>query len=284
MENTTALITVKQLPIITEQLKLIKEDIQGRVDMALALVCTEDTVKDIKVVRAALTKEFNEIEAKRKEVKAAVMSPYEKFESIYKENITDIFKPADAKLKTKIDDVERVLKDEKEAGVLEYFSEYLASKGIDFVSFEDSRINVTLTASVKSLKGQVKVFIDKISDDLFLIDTQEHKAEILVEYKNTLNASQAITSVANRHKAIEAEKVRQEQLERKEIKKENQAVVEPAPIGVVEASEVEQMLEEIKKPSPLLQYAETYNIKATAQQFEELKDFMDAHDIEYDLF
>ena len=53
-------------------------------------------------------------------------------------------------------------------------------------------------------------FIDKIADDLNLIDTQEHKAEILVEYKQSLNVSNAITTVNNRFKAIEEEKAKQE--------------------------------------------------------------------------
>lgn len=59
---------------------------------------------------------------------------------------------------------------------------------------------------MKSLKEQAKAFIDKIVDDLNLIKTQEHKAEILVEYKQTLNVAQAITIVINRFKAIEEEK------------------------------------------------------------------------------
>lgn len=285
--NTKALITVKQLPIITEQLKLIKEDIQGRVDTALAMVCTEDSVKDIKAVRSSLNKEFAEIETKRKEVKKAVMSPYEQFEAVYKENITDIFKPADAELKKKIDTVERVIKNEKTLAVEEYFAEYQKSKDIDFLELEDANINITLSASIKSLKEQAQDFIDKVNDDLILIETQEHKSEILVEYKNTLNASQAITSVVNRHKAIEAEKERREAREKAEqerFEKANQTVIEPAPIkpSVFDPEEIEQMIEDFK--SPILQYTETYNLTATAQQFGELKAFMDAHDIGYDLF
>ena len=64
---------------------------------------------------------------------------------------------------------------------------------------------------MKSLKEQAKAFVDKIADDLNLIETQEHKAEILVEYKQTLNVSQAITTVTNRFKDIEEEKKKQEE-------------------------------------------------------------------------
>ena len=82
------------------------------------------------------------------------------------------------------------------------------------MTFQDARINITLSASVKALKDQAKDFIDRVASDLLLIDTQEHKAEILVEYKKTLNASQAITTVSNRHKEIEQEQAKVAEVER----------------------------------------------------------------------
>ena len=95
----------------------------------------------------------------------------------------------------------------------EYFNEYLSSKGIDFVKFEDANIKVNKSSSDKSLNAQAKAFIDRINDDLQLIYTQEYSEEILVEYKHTLNASAAIMSVSERHKAIEAERERRAQAE-----------------------------------------------------------------------
>ena len=56
MEN--GLIIVKQLPVIEDQLAAVKESITERVNQALSLVCTEDTYKDIKKVRAELNKEY----------------------------------------------------------------------------------------------------------------------------------------------------------------------------------------------------------------------------------
>lgn len=204
------LIIVKQLPIIEEQLKKVSEEIGEKVSEALNLVCTDETVKTIKEVRANLNKELKDFEEKRKQVKAEVMKPYDDFEKIYKECISDKYKTADVELKNKIDSVENELKEKKKQEVADYFNEYLNSKNIDFVTFENTNINVTLSASMKSLKEQAKNFIDKISDDLKLIDTQEHKAEILVEYKQTLNVSKAITTVSDRFEAIEEEKAKQE--------------------------------------------------------------------------
>ena len=69
---------------------------------------------------------------------------------------------------------------------------------------------------MKKLKEQSKEFLDKILDDLKLIDMEEHKTEILVEYKKILNASAAIMEVKNRFKAIEEEKKIQEELQKQQ--------------------------------------------------------------------
>ena len=164
-----------------------------------------------------MNKDYKEFETKRKLVKEQVLKPYNDFENVYKECISDKFRNADLILKGKIDNVENELKAKKEQEVKDYFEEYKTANNIDFITYGQARINVTLSASMKSLKEQAKQFIDKITDDLKLIETQEHKAEILVEYKQTLNVSQAITMVTNRFKAIEEEKKKEEQ--EKELQK-----------------------------------------------------------------
>lgn len=205
------LIIVKQLPIIQEQLKQLSDEIDKKVEDAKNLVCTEETVKEVKQVRADLNKEFKDLENQRKLVKEQVLAPYMQFEKVYKQYVSDKYKGADIELKNKVDTIESELKVKKEQDIKDYFEEYKTANNIDFVTYGQARINITLTASIKSLKEQAKAFIDKIVDDLNLIETQEHKAEILVEYKQTLNVSQAITTVTNRFKAIEEEKRKQEE-------------------------------------------------------------------------
>jgi len=211
MDNNQ-LIVVKQLPIIEQQLLSVKAEVEAKVSTALSMVCTEDTVKTIKEVRAVLTKDFNAYEEARKTVKAQVYEPYAIFEKVYKDCITNIFKPADTQLKAKIDEVENELKRQTEAEIDTYFIELLQASNIDFVTFKSTGINITLSASKSSLKKQAKGFVDKIVDELALIDTQDNKAEILVEYKKSLNVAQAITTVSARHKAIEDEQKRVEEV------------------------------------------------------------------------
>ena len=262
------IIVIKQLPIIEQQLQAIKTEVTAKVEKALSLVCTEDTVKEVKAVRAELNKDFKEFEDRRKEVKKAVLSPYEQFENVYKDCITNVFKKADTELKGKIDSVENELKEQKTAEVKAYFDEYLQSKRIDFVTFEKANINVTLSSSMKSLKEQAKAFIDRICEDLHLIDTQEHKDEILYEYKHSLNVSGAITTVVNRYKAIEEAKAKEE-----ERKAREQATAEAT--AKVDNVLTPPTVEPIAPPvveEPILTLM--FTVKATRSKLKELKEFL----------
>ena len=209
-ETDERLIVVKQLPVIEEQLQAIKQRFTEEAEAALSLACTEDTLQAVRKKRSELSHIFDALETKRKEAKKAILTPYEAFEAVYKECVTDIYKPCDAALAKKIREVEDSIKAEKRKIAEDYFAEYAQSKGIDFITFDRVGVNVTMNVSKKSLKEQVKTFLDKVSDELALIETQAYRDEILVEYKTSLNAARAITLVTERHKAIEAEKRRSE--------------------------------------------------------------------------
>jgi hypothetical protein len=208
------LIVVKQLPIIEQQLKAIGEEIKREAEAALSLAVTEDTVKEIKKIRAAMKKKFELLEAQRKAAKNEVMKPYEAMEAIYKDYITNVFNPADKELAEKISAVEDALKDEKRAKIVAYFNEYAQSKEIDFLTFERAGIQIGLSSSVKGVQTQAQLYLDGISDALKLIETEQYREEILVEYKQSLNAAQAITAVRYRHEAMEKERIRAEEAKR----------------------------------------------------------------------
>lgn len=265
------LIEVKQLPVIEEQLKNVSTEIDKRVKNATSLVCTEETVKVVKELRAELNKEYKEFEDKRKIVKEEILKPYNDFENIYKQFISDKFKNADLILKGRIEVVENELKNKKEQEIKDYFEEYKKANNINFITYEQAKINVTLSASIKNLKEQAKTFIDKIVDDLKLIDTQEHKTEILVEYKNTLNVSNAITTVTNRIKAIEEEKRKQEEF----MKEANKAVIIPK-------EEIQKILQEPveEKQEDILTLK--FTVRGTRIKLKALKEFLENGGYDYE--
>jgi len=235
----TDIIVIKQLPEIEERLKEISEAAQVKIAEALALECNNESIQAVKKLRTALRNDFDALEEQRKEVNRQIKKQLEPFTDAYKKFVTDIYTPADATLKARID----TLEDEKKARMREevkaYFDELVKHHGIDFASFDVVGINVTLSSTATGLKKQAKAFIDKVCDDLALIATQEHKAEILVAYRESLNVSLAITSVRQRMEAVEAEKRREEEAgqRRQAAKEAAQRVDEVLPPPVADVLE-----------------------------------------------
>ena len=274
------LIVVKQLPQIEEHLKELSLDVDKKVENAKNLVCTEENVTTIKQIRASLNKEFKEVEQQRKIVKEQILAPYMQFEEIYKTYISDKYKSADNDLKVKIDSIENELKTKKEQELKDYFEEYKTANNIDFITYGQARINVTLSASMKSLKEQAKQFIDKIVDDLKLIETQENKAEILVEYKNDLNVSRAITTVTNRFKAIEEEKKRQEQKVVHIEMNENHEITQKSYEQLENV--FNKPLEQPKKEKTEEILTLKFTVRGTRTKLRELKQFLESGGYDYE--
>ena len=147
---TEELVIVRQLPEIEEHLKAFKAAVDDRVSMAMQLVCTEDTLVEVKAARAELGKDFKALEERRKEVKKKILSPYEAFEKVYAECVSDAFKKADAVLKSRIDEVENGLKAEKAERIKTYYAEYCEAKGVDFIPLE--RVIPSIVRSVSDKK------------------------------------------------------------------------------------------------------------------------------------
>lgn len=273
MEEKKELIVVKQLPVIEEQLRSLSDEIDKKVSRALSLVVSDETVKEVKKVRAELNADFKDLEQKRKSVKEQVMNPYLQFEEIYKKYVTEKFKYADEELKKKISMVETEQLNAKSKEIKDYFEEYKVSKNIDFITFENANINITLSASNKSLKEQAKEFIDKVSDDLALIDSQEHKEEILIEYKKSLNVSLAITTVVNRYKELE------------ELKKKQEVVEQQKQVEETTVAKVEEILSapvqiETTNQDEILEIA--FRVRGSREKLKELVHFLKERGYEYE--
>lgn len=203
------IIVIEQLPIISQNLMAIKAEVDARTARAASLICTEDTVKEVKKERAELNKEFATLENERKRVKSAILKPYEEFEAVYKECVSAAYKAADETLKGKIADVENGLKAERQAAFNEYCERKCLETGIDFVVPEQVGVKITLSGSAESYKQAADAFFDKVMAELSTIDKMTDKDEILYEYKQTLDLGQAIAAVTNRKAALksaEAEK------------------------------------------------------------------------------
>ena len=277
------LIRVVQLPIIEEHLRSLKQEIEQRTQIAASLVCTDETLSEVKSVRADLNKEFAELEEQRKAIKQAIMQPYEQFESIYKECVSDAFKKADCVLKIKITDVENGLKSRCKEELKSYFDELCTLENLDFLKFEQLNLTIDMASAraktPKKLREQIETFIKGISADLSTISNMENSPEILMEYKQNLNLAQSIGIVNERKTRIEREKQLSEQHKQSQEAQE-QAVAKVEAI----APPIEKTVQK-PEPQPELQekiYSCKFTVYATKEQLLKLKNFLNMEGIEYE--
>ena len=287
------IITVQQLPVIVyERLESVGQEIDKRIaalDLDKQLV-TEDTKKAVKDTRAMLNKELKDFEEQRKRIKEQVVAPYEAFEKAYNSFIKVKYEKADGILKVKIDEFDRKLKADKEARIRAYFTELCQANNIDFLPFERLGLKIGLSDSEKSLKDLVNTNIENVVKSLEFIesltDPDEYKAEVLADYKQTLDVMTAINNAKYRKQQREAE------LQRLEAQK---ARAEQARLAAeARAKEVAplQAPEEVPAPAPqespapapqeeILHY--TLGVSGTRTQLRALRQFLETNNINYNI-
>lgn len=283
------LIKLVQLPIIEERLRELKPWVEQRVSQAMAMPCTDETVTEIKNIRAELNALFNEAEAHRKGVKTAVMKPYDDFEAVYKECITEPFKRADVDLKGKVVAVETGMKQLCEDGLRKLFGELTAAHHLAWLQYERAGIRVSLTDAKaktqppKKLRDALTQFVERVAQDVTMIHVLPDANEIMVEYRQTLNAPVAIQTVNLRHqrmaeaeaeKARRAEALKREQEAAARVAEAAQQFEAPQPVQFAPPVAVQEVPVDVQEaPAP-----ETYTVKfavsGTLDQLRDLKMFL----------
>ena len=264
------LVIVEQLPIIKQQLQIISDEVDKEIKNALSLDVNEDSIKEVKNARARLNKIKTTMEDKRKQVKNAVLNPYNEFETIYNELVKDKLSKADDELKSKIDTVENTLKQEKENELREFAIQHIKANNLDdIITFEDIGLNITLSASIKSLKEQILAFVDKIVNDMKLIELEEYEDEILLEYKNNIKWSKKVDFAQSKLNIL----TRKKQLE--EIQKQQ----EERQLQFDEEDKTVEKVEEVLPPKEIITV--TFTINDTKDNIIKVREFMKENNICY---
>ena len=289
------IITVQQLPVIVyERLESVGQEIDKRIaslDLDQQLV-TEDTKKAVKDTRAMLNKELKDFEEQRKRIKEQVVAPYEAFEKAYNTFIKVKYEKADGVLKVKIDEFDKRLKADKEARVRSYFTELCQANNIDFLPFERLGLKIGLSDSDKSLKDIVNTSIDNVVKSLAMIeslnDPDEYKAEILTEYKQSLDVTRAIQNAQYRKQQREYELQRLEAQKARAEQARLEAEARAKEVAPLQAPEVVMPQEQIVKneavPAPqeeILHY--TLGVSGTRAQLRALRQFLETNNINYNI-
>lgn len=211
----TTEISLKQVPVIQykEELTKIGKSIEERIkELNLdGQIATIDTIKALKALRADFNKELKEYESQRTAIKKEILKEYDNFEVDYKLKIKEKIEKAVETLKDKIAFVEDDLLAKKTTLIKDYFNELCLNKKIEFLTFDQIDVNITLSVADKQYKEKCIEFVNKVADDLELINTQDNKTEILVEYKTSLNVARSIKTVQDRKAAILATELQEKQ-------------------------------------------------------------------------
>ena len=229
----------------------------------------ENTLKEAKEEKAKINKFKSEVADYRKDIIKQWKEPVDNFEKSAKEVESLLTETYDI-INNQVSAYDNQKKQEKENNLRDYFKELQESTRIDFVTFENANLNITLTATEKALKEQLRVFFDKIKTDLEIIDTMENKLEILAEYKTNLDLKKTILIVSERKKR-EAEELKRQQGLAKQREEEKQVATAENLSNedeIIAPKEIKQEQEEEKK------YTMTFKVFGTMEQLKELKEYL----------
>ena len=261
-------ISITELSVTEQTLKRIADQSKERIETALQMACTEETKQAVKKYRAELKKTFDELEAERKAKTIEYEKPLKEFKDIYDKYISKPFKEADRALKNKIDEVETSQKVAKREVIEAYANELIQAYALDWLDVSRVMPSITLSASEKSLKKEVKETVERIKSEIDCIKTMPDSSELMAQYMQCLElaASQTIIAMRRKHRE-QAEQAISAYKEQEDVKQEVEKRIEQL------APPVE--VEEAKK------YTMTFTVNGTIEQLKALKAFMIENNIEF---
>lgn len=264
------IIKIQHLPEIFEQLEKVGKFVDEKLKGVTDLEATDTNKSNLKDKRTEINNTLLILEDKRKEIKKAIEAPYDVFNEKYTKEVKDKLEEASKTLTGKINFIEDTQKKAKEKLLRKFFEEYKISKNIDFVTFEQMHLNIILSITEVKYKNDIVKFLDKVSDELDLINLQSSKEEIMYEYKKTLDLANSIKIVQERKMAIE--RAAEENAKRELLAKQQQENV--TEVKRVLNTPVKEVKEEI--------YQLTFTVRGTKNQLVLLKNFLNDGGYEYE--
>ena len=270
--DVNEIVKIEQMPKVFSQLEMIGQFIDEKIKDIDILDCTEENKQEVKQRRTEINNILKELDDRRKFIKNKILEPYEMFNDKYEQECKTKLITASEILKTKIESIEDQQKVAKKVELYDFAMEYIAANDLgNFIKFEDIGLNITLSASIKSLKEQIIAFCEKVKQDIELIRLEEYSGEILYSYMNTHNFAQSKMEVIERHKALD--ELAKKKTEEDALKEEQQKVVEKVEEVLVAPKEIIEDDEIISV---------TFTINDTKENIVKVREFMKKEGIKYE--
>lgn len=273
--NINEIVKIETLPKIFYELEKVGEYLDVELAEVKKLDISEESKQSIKKVRANINDTLKQFEDKRKEIKNKCLEAYTLFEEKYNNEVKIKLTNASEDLKIAIDDIESKQIEEKSWNVFNFIEEHLKANHLENIITsaqvrEYAGLKINLSTSEKSLKDTALAFIQRVADEVKLIDMEETPSNLLYEYQqNGYDLTKAKLIMLERQKQIE------------ELTKKREQVQE-----VVQQEEaVEKVVEEIVAPKEVIQEDEllevTFTVRGTKPQILKIKDLLIELGVEY---
>lgn len=260
------IILIEQQPIVEySQFEQFNLQILSKIDSLGidTIKSTEENLQLIKDTERDLNNDLKEFEEVRKNIKKQVEEPYKKMNKKYQELIYTPLGQAVNLLKEKRLKVEDDLRAEKTIKHKKYFEKLVKDNNIDFLSFDKMNLNVQLSYTDNKLKKEVDEYIEKVLNDLNVMNAMEDHERILASYMKDLDLSRAILEVKE---SIAREK---EIIERKEREKAEELKKQEVEREIYVAPEIKEV-EKVKKEEPELPYGTSFEPPTEAKVEDEV--------------
>ncbi|MFI3254407.1 MAG: DUF1351 domain-containing protein [Eubacteriales bacterium] len=274
------LITLKTVPEIYQTLEAIKGDLEAKSQEALSLVCTEDTVKEIKKVRTDIRKTKGDLDSQWKAMEKEYMKPLADCKLVYKE-ATQSIDFADKELKSRIDSVTDELARARDEKLKSFFEEKKEELCISWVKWEQIACKPIASKSDKYYRELMATSLENVVKDISAIEELPNKDLVNSFYSKTLNLAQAMAQATEQEKSIlqAKEQMGQAMVQMQQdtaMEEINQTILEPM-VEPIQEPEIIAPMEE----QPL--YTVNFSVKnATMGQLKALKQYLIEGGYEYE--
>ena len=281
----TELIKVSQLPVIEEHLRSVRGLVEQKVNEAKSIACTKETLASVKQARTDLRKMKELLNSQRIAVKKQIMEPYLDFENVFKECANTPLDDGINYLSNLIKETEEGIKSPCEEELRGYFKEICEAEGVQWLTYDRAGIFVDMTSAKqktpKKLREQITQFVTGVSHSVSLIADMDNADEIMVEFKRTLDAAEAISIVQDRHRRLAAERAYlSTQMAIQEVREESVRTVEEAKDSFAPPKIVG--VEQGEDPKDV--FYVSFKVTGTLEQLKELKKFLIDGGYQYEQF
>ena len=275
--NINEIIRVETLPVIFQQLEVVGEMIDEELEKFKDIECTEENKQEVKKTRTSINNTLKVFEDKRKEIKNQVLEAYNQFNDKYELEVKTKLENASNDLKMKIDYIESTQLAEKEIELGNFIEEHIKANHLENILKDVSEVvrlanlKVNLSSSMKSLKEGALAFIQRVANEVKLIELEKTPSNLLYEYQqNGYDLTKAKLTLIERQRQIEKLAKQREQVQ--EVVKQEEKIVE--------------QVEEIVAPKEVFEDQEvitvTFTITDTKENIIKVREFMKELGVKYE--